>query len=162
MGPTCSIVYENEPMEQDTMQRKPRKMTETFLNWKELSISIIQGLIITAGVLFSYQFSVQKGSNEETTRAMVFTTLIFANVFLSLVNRSFVYSMFESLKYKNPLFPIIIGATLVLLSVILYIPFFSDFFQVNRLNAGELGIAISIATVSVLWFEAYKWIKRTK
>ncbi|WP_267740320.1 cation-translocating P-type ATPase [Myroides injenensis] len=162
MGPTCSIVYENEPMEQDTMQRKPRKMTETFLNWKELSISIIQGLIITAGVLFSYQFSVQKGSNEETTRAMVFTTLIFANVFLSLVNRSFVYSMFESLKYKNPLFPIIIGATLVLLSVILYIPFFSDFFQVNRLNAGELGIAISIATVSVLWFEAYKWIKRMK
>jgi Ca2+-transporting ATPase len=162
MGPTCSIVYENEPMEQDTMQRKPRKMTETFLNWKELSISIIQGSIITAGVLFSYQFSVQKGSNEETTRAMVFTTLIFANVFLSLVNRSFVYSMFESLKYKNPLFPIIIGATLVLLSVILYIPFFSDFFQVNRLNAGELGIAISIATVSVLWFEAYKWIKRTK
>lgn len=162
MGPTCSIVYENEPMEQDTMQRKPRKMTETFLNWKELSISIIQGLIITAGVLFTYQFSVQKGSNEETTRAMVFTTLIFANVFLSLVNRSFVYSMFESLKYKNPLFPIIIGATLVLLSVILYIPFFSDFFQVNRLNAGELGIAISIATVSVLWFEAYKWIKRTK
>lgn len=162
MGPTCSIVYENEPMEQDTMQRKPRKMTETFLNWKELSISIIQGLIITAGVLFSYQFSVQKGSNEETTRAMVFTTLIFANVFLSLVNRSFVYSMFEILKYKNPLFPIIIGATLVLLSVILYIPFFSDFFQVNRLNAGELGIAISIATVSVLWFEAYKWIKRTK
>ncbi len=162
MGPTCSIVYENEPMEKDTMQRKPRKMSETFLNWKELSISIIQGLIITAAVLFSYQFSVQKGSNEETTRAMVFTTLIFANVFLSLVNRSFVYSMFESLKYKNPLFPIIIGATLVLLSVILYIPFFSDFFQVNRLNAGELGIAISIATVSVLWFEAYKWIKRMK
>ena len=94
MGPTCSIVYENEPMEKDTMQRKPRKMTETFLNWKELSISIIQGLIITAGVLFAYQFAVQKGSSEETTRAMVFTTLIFANVFLSLVNRSFVYSMF--------------------------------------------------------------------
>src|SRR5690606_26121164 len=93
MGTTCSIVYENEPMEKDTMQRKPRKMTETFLNWKELSISIIQGLIITAGVLFAYQFAVQKGSNEETTRAMVFTTLIFANVFLSLVNRSFVYSM---------------------------------------------------------------------
>src|SRR5690554_7694154 len=101
MGPTCSIVYENEPMEKDTMQRKPRKMTETFLNWKELSISIIQGLTITAGVLFAYQFSVQKGSNEETTRAMVFTTLIFANVFLSLVNRSFVYSMFESFRYKN-------------------------------------------------------------
>src|SRR5690554_1181765 len=162
MGPTCSIVYENEPMEKDTMQRKPRKMTETFLNWKELSISIIQGLIITAGVLFSYQFSVQKGSNEETTRAMVFTTLIFANVFLSLVNRSFVYSMFESFKYKNRLFPVIIGATLILLFAILYIPIFAGFFHVTGLNIPELGMTFLIAATSVLWFEMYKWIKRRK
>jgi Ca2+-transporting ATPase len=45
--------------------------------------------MITVGVLFAYQLAVQNGSNEETTRAMVFTTLIFANVFLSLTNRSF-------------------------------------------------------------------------
>ena len=159
MGPTCSIVYENEPMEKDTMQRKPRKMTETFLNWKELSISIIQGLTITAGVLFAYQFAVQKGSSEETTRAMVFTTLIFANVFLSLVNRSFVYSMFESFKYKNRLFPVIIGTTLILLFAILYIPVFADFFSVTNLNIPELATALSIASVSVLWFEIYKWYK---
>ena len=162
MGPTCSIVYENEPMEKDTMQRKPRKMTETFLNWKELSISIIQGLTITAGVLFAYQFAVQKGSNEETTRAMVFTTLIFANVFLSLVNRSFVYSMFESFKYKNRLFPVIIGATLVLLFAILYIPIFAGFFHVTGLNFPEIGITFLIAATSVLCFEIYKWIKRRK
>ncbi len=162
MGPTCSIVYENEPMEKNTMQQKPRKMTETFLNWKELSISIIQGLIITAGVLFAYQFAVQKGGSEETTRAMVFTTLIFANILLSLVNRSFVYSVFDSVKNKNKLFPSIIGVTLVLLFVILYIPLFSGFFHVTGLNIQELGIAFLVAAVSVLWFEAYKWIKRRK
>ena len=61
MGPTCSIVYENEPIEKNAMQQKPRKMTETFLNWSELSISIIQGLMITAGVLFVYQLAVQNG-----------------------------------------------------------------------------------------------------
>ncbi len=57
MGPTCSIVYENEPMESNTMFRKPRPMTETFLNFKELLVSIIQGLVITAGVLFIYQMT---------------------------------------------------------------------------------------------------------
>ncbi|RYF87505.1 MAG: cation-translocating P-type ATPase [Chitinophagaceae bacterium] len=160
MGPTCSIVYENEPMEKNTMAQKPRKMTETFLNWKELSISIIQGLMITAGVLFAYQFSAQRDSNEETTRSMVFTTLIFANVFLSLVNRSFVYSLFDSFRNKNWLFPVIIGATLVLFFAILYIPPFEEFFQVSRLDGKELGISVLIAAVSVLWFEVYKWIKR--
>ncbi len=160
MGPTCSIVYENEPMEKNTMQRNPRKMTETFLNWKELSISIVQGLMITLGVLVAYQLTVQNGGDEGTTRAMVFTTLVFANILLSLVNRSFVYSVFESFKYKNNLFPIIIVATLVLLFAILYIPLFAGFFQVTGLNFQELSIAFLIAAVSVLWFEAYKWIKR--
>ena len=160
MGPTCSIVYENEPIEKDAMQRKPRKMTETFLNWKELSISIIQGLLITTGVLFAYQFAVQKGSNEETTRAMVFTTLIVANVLLSHTNRSFTYSLFNSFKNRNKLFPMITGVTLVLLFAILYIPLFAGFFQVTGLNIPELGTAFLIAAVSVLWFEVYKWIKR--
>jgi Ca2+-transporting ATPase len=160
MGPTCSIVYENEPMEKNTMKQKPRKMTETFLNWKELGISIIQGLTITVGVLLAYQYTLQNGGDEITTRAMVFTTLVFANILLSLVNRSFVNSVFESFKYNNNLFPIVIVATLVLLFAILYIPSFAGFFQVTGLSIIELGIAFSIASFSVLWFEVFKWIKR--
>ncbi|MCZ2100981.1 MAG: cation-translocating P-type ATPase, partial [Chitinophagales bacterium] len=162
MGPTCSIVYENEPMEKGTMSQKPRKMTDTFLNWKELSISIIQGLMITAGVLFAYQLTVQQGGDEETTRAMVFTTLIFANILLSLTNRSFTYSILETSKNKNKLFPIVIGATLVLLFAILYVPVFAQFFHLDSLNINELGTSFLIASVSVLWFEGYKWLKRRK
>lgn len=137
-------------------------MTETFLNWKELSISIIQGLMITVGVLFAYQWTIQQGGGEATTRAMVFTTLIFANILLSLVNRSFVYSVFQSFKYKNKLFPIIIGATLAMLFAILYIPLFAGFFQVTSLNIREIGIVLLIASASVLWFEVYKWMKRRR
>lgn len=137
-------------------------MTETFLNWKELSISIIQGLMITIGVLFAYQFTVYKGGDEPTTRAMVFTTLIFANILLSLTNRSFKYSILETLKYKNKLFPIVIGATLVLLFVIFYVPIFAQFFHLTGLNIQHLSIALLIASASVLWFEGYKWMKRKK
>lgn len=65
MGPTCSIVYENEPIEKNAMLQGPRKMTDTFLNGRELSISIIQGLVITCGLLFMYQYTVQNGGSEE-------------------------------------------------------------------------------------------------
>ena len=138
------------------MQQPPRTMTDTFLNLRELTISIIQGLVITAGVLFAYQWSVQNGGSEEKTRAMVFTTLIIANILLSLVNRSFFYSVFDSLKNKNPLFPVIIGLTLVLLFAILYVAPVANFFHVTGLNLQELGITLSVAAVSVLWFEIYK------
>src|SRR5690606_18857835 len=32
MGPTCSIIYENEPMEKNTMLQKPRPFSTTFFN----------------------------------------------------------------------------------------------------------------------------------
>jgi Ca2+-transporting ATPase len=32
MGPTCSIIFENEPMESNTMLSKPRPFTTTFFN----------------------------------------------------------------------------------------------------------------------------------
>lgn len=160
MGPTCSIIYENEPIEKDTMLQKPRNLSDTFLNFKEIFISIIQGIIITLGILFSYQFTVKNGGDENTTRAMVFTTLIFSNILLSLTNRSFKYSIIESLKNKNKLFPIIISATLILLFLILYVPLFANFFKVSKLDSNQLLLSFLIASISVLWFEVYKILKR--
>ncbi|MBC7417490.1 MAG: cation-translocating P-type ATPase [Pedobacter sp.] len=162
-GPTCSIVYESEPMEKNTMQQLPRAITDTFLNWHELSISILQGLVITGGVLFVYQLMVQSGGSEEKTRAMVFSTLIFANVLLSFVNRSFFYSVFESFKNRNPLLIGITILVLVLLTFVLYIEPVSKFFKVGHLTISELSIALLVAAISVLWFELYKMVlRRTK
>ncbi|HCN48120.1 MAG TPA: haloacid dehalogenase [Chryseobacterium sp.] len=160
MGPTCSIVYENEPMEKDAMHRPPRALSDTFLNWRELMISIIQGLVITAGILWMYQHSVSLGNDESKTRSLVFSTLIFANILLSLVNRSFYYSIFESFKNRNFLLMGISAVVLVLLLFILYVKPVSGFFSVSPLEAKELGMTLIVATISVLWFEVYKLMKR--
>ncbi|TXF79241.1 cation-translocating P-type ATPase [Chryseobacterium sp.] len=160
MGPTCSIVYENEPMERNTMQKKPRPMTETFLNFRELGISIVQGLMITAGVLFVYQLTYRSGGNEETVRSMVFTTLIFANIFLSLANRSFYYTTLETFRNKNNLLVYITGITLGLLLLMLYFGPVSSFFMMNALNLDQMLTALSAAVLSVFWFDGYKLVKR--
>jgi Ca2+-transporting ATPase len=160
MGPTCSIVYENEPLEKNSMLQKPRLITNTFFNLKELSHSIFQGLAITAGTLFMYQVAVQKGYSEEMTRSLVFTTLIFANLFLTLVNRSFYFSVFATLRNKNILLRIVIIATLILLAMILYIPSFAAFFRITSLNAMQISWSVVTAFVTVIWFELYKWKKR--
>lgn len=160
MGPTCSIVYENEPIERNTMNQPPRAMGKTFLSISELGISIIQGVVITLGVLFSYQFTVQHGGSEEKTRAMVFCTLIFANILLSYANRSFYYSIIESFKNRNFLLFGISLIVLILLFVILYCGPVAAFFEVTALSGSELAIALAVAGVSVLWFEIYKLLRR--
>jgi len=162
MGPTCSIIYENEPIEKNTMSQKPKPLTATFFNWKELSISIIQGLVITAGTLFVYQYSVKNGYSEELTRTMTFTVLIAANIFLTLINRSFYYSILTTLKYKNNLVLIIIFTTISLVGLILYVKPLTTFFKFETLNLLQLSTCIAISFVSVIWFEIVKWVKRNK
>lgn len=160
MGPTCSVVYENEPIERNTMNQPPRAMGKTFLSIRELGISIIQGVVITLGVLFSYQLTVQHGGSEEKTRAMVFCTLIFSNILLSYANRSFYYSIIESFKNRNILLLGISLVVLILLFVILYCRPVAAFFEVAALSGSELAIALAVAGVSVLWFEIYKLMRR--
>jgi Ca2+-transporting ATPase len=161
MGPTCSIIYENEPMEKDTMIQKPRPLKTTFFNWKELLTSIVQGLAITAGTLAAYQYAVHSGYAEDVTRAMVFSTLIFANVFLTLVNRSFYYSIITTLKYKNNLVLLIIGITLLVLFCMLFVDPITVFFGFERLAISQIGISALLGFFSVIWFEGFKWYRRS-
>jgi len=162
MGPMCSIVYENEPAEKNSMKQKPRQLGSTFLSLKEMGISIIQGIVITLGILFAYQLTVQNGGNENLTRTMVFTTLVFSNIILSLVNRSFYYSVFSSFKNKNNMMVFVNSITLFLLGLILYINPIADFFDVLPLKLHQIGICITVSAVSVLWIEIWKWNKRIK
>ena len=162
MGPTCSIIYENEPMEKNTMIKKPRPFTTTFFKFNELTTSIIQGLVITLASLSVYQYAVGQGFGEATTRTMVFMVLVVANIFLTLVNRSFYFSLFTTLKYKNNLVGLIIGITIALAALLLFVPPLTDFFEFNTLSANQLLVSLFAGSISVLWYEAVKWGKRTK
>ena len=160
MGPTCSIIYENEPMESNLMLSKPRPFTTTFFNFKEILMSIIQGLVITAGLLFVYQYCVRTGCTEAVTRTTIFLTIISANVFLTLANRSFYFSIFTTIRYRNNLVPMIIGITLAITALLLYVPAFSRFFLFDVVSGTQLGMSILVGLVSVLWIEVYKWFRR--
>ena len=162
MGPTCSIIYENEPIEKNTMINKPRPFITTFFNWKELTTSVIQGLMITLGALVIYQYAVQQGFNESITRTMVFVVLIAANIVLTLVNRSFFYSIYTTLKYKNNLVPLIIAITVGILSLLLFVKPFTRFFEFESLTMLQLLTSITTGFLFVIWYELIKWRKRAK
>jgi len=162
MGPTCSIVYENEPIERNTLTESPRPFTTTFFSLKELTTSIIQGLVITLGTLTIYRYAVWQAWDEPTTRAMVFTTLITANIFLTLVNRSFFYSIFTTLKYKNSLIYGVIGITILINTAILFWTPLAGFFDFKVLTVEQTAISILVGFVAVIWYEIVKYGKRSK
>ena len=162
MGPTCSIIYENEPMEARLMQQKPRSFTTTFFNIRELSTSIVQGLVITAGTMFSYQYAVAHGYDESLTRTMVFLTLTSANIFLTLVNRSFHDSILTTVRYRNNLVLLIIIITVALTALLLLAPPLRQLFEFSEISGFQVAIAILTGSVSVLWFEVVKMVARIR
>lgn len=162
MGPTCSIIFENEPMERNLMLEKPRPFTTTFFNLREITTSIVQGLFITLGLLVLYQYCVSENYSEKATRTLIFLTLILSNVFLTLANRSFYYSIFTTITYKNNLVTMIIGLTLFVTALLLFVPVFSNFFMFEKVTIAQIGICTAVGFVSVMWIEIYKIFKRRR
>lgn len=161
MGPTCSIIYENEPIEKNSMTQAPRPFTSTFFSWKELTTSVIQGLAITMGTLYIYQYAVHNGYDLNTTRTMVFSCLVFANIFLTLVNRSFYYSIFTTILYKNRLVIWMILITLVLLLSLIYIDPFARFFDFSTIGFTQIAVCFGVGSISAIWYELVKLIRKS-
>jgi Ca2+-transporting ATPase len=160
MGPTCSIVFENEPIEPNAMQQPPRKSSSTFFTWSELSVSIVQGCVIAVGVLGVLWFAIETNLSDDTARTLVFSTLAFANILLTLVNRSFTAPLTQTLRNRNNLLPVAVGIMLAILLMSYYVPFIRDVFRFAVPTTTQIGICLGVAAVSVLWIEGKKMIQR--
>ncbi len=162
MGPTCSIVYENEPIEEILMQQKPRKFSTSFFSWNELSVSLLQGTIVAIGLLSVLYGCLYKSLDIDTTRTITFATIIFSNIMLTLVGRSKNYTIVTTLRYKNGLVPIIVFITLALFAFSICYPSAMALFSFKHIPIKYYIISLVVSTVSVLWIELYKWLKPLK
>jgi Ca2+-transporting ATPase len=160
MGPTCSIAFENEPAEAGQMQTKPRKPRDTFFSGKELGRSILQGLAISALILFLYRSDMQAGLAPEAIRTRAFSVLVFSNVLLTLANRSFLLSFFRTLFIPNRILWLMLGITIALLFLSVYQPAIRDLFGFVRMEWQELLFCFMVALPAVLWVEGLKWYRR--
>ena len=162
MGPTCSIIYENEPMETGSMLRLPRNASSNFLSAKQLRISVVQGLVITLGCLGIGYYFMHQQKDENFIRTAVFVTLLFCNIFLTLVNRSFHHTIFQTIRYKNFLIPLIIGITIIFIFCFVYLPFFRNLFSLVYITPGQLLLFMLVALVSTGWMEILKILRMKK
>lgn len=156
MGPTCSIVYENEPIEKGLMQLPPRIVTTTLFTLKELGNSILQGLLITVGALLVYRIAEGLHFTEDIVRTLVFLTLISANILLTLVNRSLYVPAFKTFRFENKLLIYIIALTIFLTATIMAIPFFRSLFHFGNPEGWSILMSIAIGFISVIWYDLVK------
>ena len=161
MGPTCSIFYEREPVEANIMTRKPRSRNQNIFSGKELLVSIMQGLVITLGILSLYYYFMNQNYSIQYTRTIVFTTLILSNVFLTIVNRSFEETFRKTIRYKNPLVIYVLSLSAIFLLSLYLLKPVQSIFQLTSVSMPNYLVCVVTSLICTGFFELYKsWRSR--
>jgi Ca2+-transporting ATPase len=162
MGPTCSIFYEREPEEPNSMQQPPRKRSFSLFSWYELWISVLQGGVIAVFLLAVFYFLMRTGYPVNYVRAAVFMTLILNNFFLTFVNRSFEQSALSSFRNRNNLAPWLLLITLIFVLALSFIYPVQTLFQLEKISTLHFFYCLLISMLSAGWLEIYKYLLRLK
>jgi len=160
IDPTCTIAFEAEPEDAETMNRPPRDPKDPLFNSRLILTGLMQGFVVLGVVYAIYAVTLHRGMGEKEARALTFTTLIIANLGLILTNRSFSRIIVKTLFDKNPAVWWVVGATLAFLGAVLYVPFLRNLFNLSYLHANDLALCFGAGLTSIVWFEAVKLLRR--
>jgi len=155
IDPACSLAFENEPAEADSMQRPPRDPDAPLFGGATLWLALLQGIGVLGVVMGAYVWADGRLSETEA-RAFAFTTLVIANLALIFSNRSRTRSLLASLRAPNPILWIVTAVTLGFLALSLYLPSLSGVFRFAPLPLAELAVAFGLGLASVAWFQVLK------
>ena len=164
IDPTCSVVLERQPAEQNIMERPPRSPKEKLLPARVLLKSVLQGLAVFAASFGLYLYMMrQNPDNVPTARSMGLAVLMLSNLLLVQVNSSDINSILFSIRRlsKDKIMWATNLITLAGLTAILYSPL-NNLLSLAPLSWGQLLTAAGLAAAAVLWFEIVKLVKRMR
>lgn len=145
-----AIALGMEKGEPDIMKRKPRSSKEGIFSGG-LGVNVIwQGIMVSILTLASYFIGhyIESGRWEITASpdgmTMAFLTMSMAEIFHSLNMRSPDKSIFK-LKTHNPYLYGAAGLSLLLTTLVIYVPFLSKLFKFEHISIMEYAIALGLA-----------------
>ena len=164
IDPTCSIVLERQPCENNVMDRAPRSKDDKLLTLRLLGKSVLQGLILFAVSFGTYYYVLtQTNLGTETARSMGLVIIMFANMFLVQVISSKEEYAITSVKKlaKDKVMWFIEILSIIMIGVILYTPL-SSFLKLAPLSFVNFVISLALGFASAMWYEFVKLFKKIK
>jgi P-type Ca2+ transporter type 2C len=158
IDPVCSIVFEAEEEEEDTMRRPPRDPSEPLITAKFAAWSLLQGALVLALVAALYVASLRRGLPEEDARSLAFAALVAANLGLVLVNRSHGASIFAAFGRSNAALWWVAATTATILASVILFPGARQLFNFGPLHGDDIAVALGSGTVILFLLELTKKI----
>jgi P-type Ca2+ transporter type 2C len=156
IDPVCSIVFEAEGEEADTMRRPPRHpsaplFTAGFVVW-----SLLQGVLVLALVAGLFVMALQQNLPEPDARSLAFAALVATNLGLVLVNRSLGASVFAAFTRPNGALWWVVAATAAILTGVILVPPARELFRFGPLHGDDILVALASGFIALLLLEFAK------
>ena len=158
IDPTCAIVFEMEPPEQNIMLRPPRDLNQKIFSASNVSMAIIQGfglMVIVTGLYLSL-LHLEYSQNFATT--ISFGSLVLGNLLLIIVSRSRHEHILNILKRSNPSQKWIIGIAIFSFMALLFIPFLRERFDFSMIGTTGVVLILTSGLMSLFWCELTKFV----
>lgn len=141
------------------MRRPPRKRDERLFSRSTMALSIAQGVSVLVACVGVFLLA-RRSHSPDAARALTFAALVIAFLVIIVVNRSWNRSLFAILAVPNAAFRWVVGGTVALLAVVLFVPFAQGLFHFERSHPDDLLLSLGAGLVCILWFEALKLARR--
>ena len=154
-----ALALGTQEIEEDVMERNPRRAKENFINASLGFRMICEGVLI--GLLSITAFVITLPISLDLARTTCFAVLCFSQLVHSFNVKS------RSSIFKNGIFDnkYLVGAVLLCSSLmvsIISIPFLSNIFSLVPLSEAQWGIVFSFALIPIIFDEIFKKIKKPK
>ncbi len=149
IDPSCTLIFESETEEPDTMKRPPRRLRQPMFGRSMILRSLVIGLSVSAVVVGTFAVLYQAGVNEDKARALTYLMIVVTNVLL-IFAISGGRSVREAFRQKLSPLPIITSVFAVLLVVIYSVPAVRALFSFAPITFGEALVILGVAAVTTL------------
>ncbi len=159
VDPICSIAFESTPEESDIMRRRPRSPHEALMDWRQLTLGIIQGALLLTISFGIYYTALAMAVNVGQARALTFVALTVGNLMLVRVNASHEATLPHLFDRGYQAFWIVAAIAIAVLAGCLIVPGLATIFRFALPSPLPLFIAVIGGIMSVLLFDVVKLIK---
>ncbi len=145
----------------DIMQRPPRPTQEPVINQEMLIGVIVQAIVMTSAVLAAFIYGLRRFPDSlEGAQTVAFATLVMSELFRAYTARSERYALFKIGVFSNKWMQYAVGASLVLLLLVMYVPFLQAVFGTVALGLRDWLVMIPFILAASVAAELTKMVIR--
>lgn len=147
-----------EAPDRGLMKQKPRNVAEGLITRREITAGLGLGGLIASQALIILVWALDSGFPISKLQTMIFTLVVFSEMFNAFNWRSDRYSVFSLGIFTNKPLVYAVLTTVILQLMVVYVPFLQFAFGTVPLLLSEWGIILALASTTLISMEIVKYL----